>query len=84
MATPYLVPETKAYRIITRSANTMVRLQSGDMLTIGGLIDKEQARTMRKVPILGDIPLLGRLFQSRSTSTEESEIVIVIKADIVK
>lgn len=39
---------------------------------------------MRKVPILGDIPLLGRLFQSRSTSTEESEIVIVIKADIVK
>ena len=74
----------KAYRIITRSANTMVRLQSGDMLTIGGLIDKEQARTMRKVPILGDIPLLGRLFQSRSTSTEESEIVIVIKADIVK
>lgn len=62
----------------------MVRLQSGDMLTIGGLIDKEQAKTMRKVPILGDIPLLGRLFQSRSTSTEESEIVIVIKADIVK
>lgn len=84
MATPYLVPEMKAYRIITRSANTMVRLQSGDMLTIGGLIDKEQAKTMRKVPILGDIPLLGRLFQSRSTSTEESEIVIVIKADIVK
>lgn len=84
VATPYLVPEMKAYRIITRSANTMVRLQSGDMLTIGGLIDKEQARTMRKVPILGDIPLLGRLFQSRSTSTEESEIVIVIKADIVK
>lgn len=84
VATPYLVPEMKAYRIITRSANTMVRLQSGDMLTIGGLIDKEQAKTMRKVPILGDIPLLGRLFQSHSTSTEESEIVIVIKADIVR
>lgn len=82
VATPYLVPEMKAYRIITRSANTMVRLKSGDMLTIGGLIDKEQAKTMRKVPILGDIPLLGRLFQSHSTSTEESEIVIVIKADI--
>lgn len=84
VATPYLVPEMKAYRIITRSANTMVRLKSGDMLTIGGLIDKEQAKTMRKVPILGDIPFLGRLFQSHSTSTEESEIVIVIKADIVR
>lgn len=84
VSTPYLVPEMKAYRIITRSANTMVRLKSGDMITIGGLIDKEQAKTMRKVPILGDIPLLGRLFQSHSTTTDESEIVIVIKADIVK
>lgn len=84
VSTPYLVPEMKAYRIITRSANTMVRLRSGDMLTIGGLIDKEQAKTMRKVPILGDIPLLGKLFQSHSTTTDESEIVIIIKADIVK
>ena len=84
VSTPYLVPEMKAYRIITRSANTMVRLKSGDMITIGGLIDKEQAKTMRKVPILGDIPLLGRLFQSHSTTTDESEIVIVIKANIVK
>lgn len=84
VSTPYLVPEMKAYRIITRSANTMVRLKSGDMLTIGGLIDKEQAKTMRKVPILSDIPILGKLFQSRSTTTDESEVVIIIKADIVK
>lgn len=84
VATPYLVPEMKAYRIITRSANTMVRLKSGDMLTIGGLIDKEETKTLRKVPILGDIPLLGKLFQSHGTSTDESEIVIIIKADLVK
>ena len=83
VATPYLVPEMKAYRIITRSANTMVRLQSGDVMTIGGLIDREQSKTVRKVPILGDIPILGKLFQSHSTSTEESEIVIIIKADII-
>lgn len=83
VSTPYLVPEMKAYRIITRSANTNVRLLSGDMLTIGGLIDKEDSKTFRKVPILGDIPILGKLFQSRSSSTEESEIVIIIKADII-
>lgn len=84
VSTPYLVPEMKAYRIITRQADTMVRLKSGDMLTIGGLIDKEESRTFRKVPILGDIPLLGKLFQSRGQSLEESEIIIIIRADIIE
>lgn len=84
VSTPYLVPEMKAYRIITRQANTLVRLASGDMLTIGGLIDKEESKTFRKVPILGDIPILGQLFRSTSKSMEESEIIIVIKADIIK
>lgn len=83
VSTPYLVPEMRAYRIITRQANTMVRLRSGDMLTIGGLIDKEESKTFRKVPLLGDIPLLGKLFQSKSRSVEESEIVIIIKAEIL-
>ena len=83
VSTPYLVPEMRAYRIITRQANTLVRLKSGDMLTIGGLIDKEESKTFRKVPILGDIPLLGKLFQSKSRSVEESEIIIIIRAEIL-
>lgn len=83
VSTPYLVPEMKAYRIITRSANTKVRLASGDTLTIGGLIDKEEGKTLRKVPILGDIPILGKLFQSRSRTREESEVVIIIRAEII-
>ena len=84
VSTPYLVPEMKAYRIVTRQADTMVRLKSGDEIVIGGLIDKETSKTFRKVPILGDIPLLGKLFQSRSESTEESEIVIIIRAELIK
>lgn len=83
VSTPYLVPEMKAYRIVTRQADTMVRLHSGDELVIGGLIDKEESTTFRKVPILGDIPLLGKLFQSKSRSVDESEIVIVIRAEIL-
>lgn len=83
VSTPYLVPEVKAYRIVTRQANTMVRLHSGDMLTIGGLIDKEETRTVRKVPILSEIPLLGKLFQSKHTSVDESEIIIIIRADLI-
>lgn len=84
VSTPYLVPEMKAYRIITRSANTMVRLASGQLLAIGGLIDKEEGKTFRKVPILGDIPLLGKLFQSHGKSLEESEIIILIRADVME
>lgn len=83
VSTPYLVPEMKAYRIITRQADTMVRLKSGDEIVIGGLIDKETSTIFRKVPILGDIPLLGKLFQSKKTSVEESEIIIIIRAILV-
>lgn len=84
VSTPYLVPEMKAYRIITRQADTMVRLKSGDEIVIGGLIDKETSTIFRKVPILGDIPILGKLFQSKKTSVEESEIIIIIRAELVK
>ena len=83
VSTPYLVPEMRAYRIITRQADTMVRLKSGDEIVIGGLIDKETTETFRKVPILGDIPLLGKLFQSKSNSVEESEIIIIIRAELL-
>ncbi len=83
VSTPYLVPEMKAYRIVTRQADTMVRLHSGDELVIGGLIDKEESTTFRKVPILGDIPILGKLFQSKSRSVDESEIIIIIRADLL-
>lgn len=83
VSTPYLVPEMKAYRIITRQADTLVRLRSGEELVIGGLIDKETVYSFRKVPILGDIPLLGKLFQSKSTSVEESEIIIIIRANLI-
>lgn len=83
VSTPYLVPEMQAYRIVTRQANTLVRLKSGDSLTIGGLTDRTENKVQRKVPLLGDIPLLGKLFQSEKNSIEETEIIIIIKADII-
>ena len=83
VSTPYLVPEMQAYRIVTRQANTLVRLKSGDSLTIGGLTDRTENKVQRKVPLLGDIPLLGKLFQSEKNSVEETEIIIIIKADII-
>lgn len=84
VSTPYLVPELKAYRIMTRQAATRVRIHSGDVLTIGGLIDRQSSDSLRKVPLLGDIPLLGKLFQSRQHTEEESDVIIRIRADIVE
>lgn len=84
VSSPYLVPEMRAYRIVTREANTRVRLQAGETLTIGGLIDREVMHTKRKVPFLGDIPLLGKLFQSDKRSVSEAEIVILIRAEVVE
>jgi len=58
--------------------NTKIRTLSGKPLVIGGLIRQERNIHVAKVPILGSIPLLGYLFQSRKESLENSELVIYI------
>ncbi|HEB11964.1 MAG TPA: hypothetical protein ENI06_12220 [Spirochaetales bacterium] len=58
--------------------NTKIRTLSGKPLVIGGLIRQERSIHVNKVPILGSIPLLGYLFQSRKESVENSELVIYI------
>jgi type II secretory pathway component GspD/PulD (secretin) len=58
--------------------NTKIRTLSGKPLVIGGLIRQERNIHVAKVPILGSIPLLGYLFQSRKESVENSELVIYI------
>ena len=62
----------------------MVRVKSGECIIIGGLIDKQDNQTRQKVPILGDIPILGKLFQSNNRHVEESEIIIAITAEVLK
>jgi len=84
VSTPVLVTELKAYRFMTRQAETQVRIQQGKTLIIGGLIDKEDIENFRKVPILSSLPFIGRLFRSHYTSSKETEIVIMVKAEIVK
>ena len=58
--------------------NTKIRTLSGKPLVIGGLIRQERSIHVNKVPILGSIPLLGYLFQSRKELVENSELVIYI------
>jgi MSHA biogenesis protein MshL len=63
--------------------DTIVRVQDGNIVAIGGLMRQESLIAGSQVPGLGDIPGLGLLFQQRNTRTTKSEIVILLKPTIV-
>jgi general secretion pathway protein D len=58
--------------------STHVRTPSGKPVVIGGLIQQDQDRSRSRIPLLGDIPLIGRLFQNRVESTDMTEMVIYV------
>jgi general secretion pathway protein D len=64
-------------------ASTRVRVEDGGVIFIGGLQRTETTNTVDKVPFLGDIPFLGRLFRRDEVSTKKKDIYIQIKAEIV-
>jgi len=63
--------------------DTIVRVQDGNIVAIGGLMRQESLNAGSQVPGLGDVPGLGLLFQQRNTRTTKSEIVILLKPTIV-
>jgi len=63
--------------------DTIVRVQDGNIVAIGGLMRQESVNAGSQVPGLGEIPGLGLLFQQRNTRTTKSEIVILLKPTIV-
>ena len=67
----------------TRKAETMVNIPSGMTMVIGGLLDSDDTKTITKIPILGDIPILGELFKYHNDSKEKSEIMILITPRVV-
>ena len=76
--------KTGAYTISTRQAETEVRMQDGATLVIGGLINNSESKGSSKTPFFGDLPILGKLFQSSSRKQDDSEIVIFLTARIMK
>lgn len=67
-----------------READTIALIKDGQTVVIGGLKKKETTREVRKVPILGEIPLLGNLFRSEGESIVNSELVVFITPRIVE
>lgn len=66
-----------------RKAETSIAMSSGQTMAIGGLISSETSKDVHKVPLLGDIPIIGNLFKSTSFSRGETEVIIFITPTIV-
>ncbi|RNC79849.1 MAG: hypothetical protein ED557_11975 [Balneola sp.] len=64
--------------INSRVLDSTVRLKDGETIILGGLIQESETENINKVPILGNIPLVGRLFRNKSTNLIKSELVIFI------
>ncbi|HWT37931.1 MAG TPA: type IV pilus secretin PilQ, partial [Paraburkholderia sp.] len=75
---------TLAYQIGTRNASTSLRLRDGETQILGGLISDEDRATADKVPGLGQLPVLGRLFSNHNGDHVKTEIVLQITPHIVR
>ncbi len=67
-----------------REMTTMAKVKSGQLLIIGGIIDESTGTQGNKVPILGDLPLIGYAFKSETKFTKKRELVILLRPQIVE
>ena len=68
----------------TRRIDTEVELQDGQSFAIAGLLDNETSQTLSKIPGISNIPVLGKLFQSRTISKTNGELLVVVTPEIVQ
>jgi len=73
-----------AYQIGTRNAQTVVRLRDGETQILGGLISAEDRNTSARVPGVGHLPMVGKLFGNNSGNAKKTEIVLSITPRIVR
>jgi general secretion pathway protein D len=74
----------KQYKFGTRTTDTVINLRDGESVIVGGLIKDEERKSMVKIPILGDIPVLGKLFSSTEDGTIKTDILMSITPNIVR
>jgi general secretion pathway protein D len=73
-----------AYQIGTRNAQTVVRLRDGETQILGGLISSEDRNTSSRVPGLGHLPMVGKLFGNNSGTGKKTEVVLSITPRIIR
>jgi pilus assembly protein CpaC len=70
--------------LITRRADTTIELGDGERFVIGGLVDHQWTGNVDKVPLLGDIPVLGALFKAHRFRRDDRELLIVVSPQLVR
>ena len=75
---------TLAYQIGTRNANTFLRLHDGETQFLAGLISHDEQMTATRLPGLGDLPIVGRLFSSQLDNGTHSELVLAVTPHVVR
>ena len=68
----------------TRRVQTEIEIESGQSFVIGGLLDNRVTETLSKIPGLGSIPLFGKLFQSRALNKNNTELMVMVTAELVR
>ncbi|MEO1167986.1 MAG: type II secretion system secretin GspD [Pseudomonadota bacterium] len=66
-----------------REIDTTVTVNDGEIIALGGLLDDNERRTIQRIPILGDIPIIGELFRSRSRTRTKTNLMVFIRPTIL-
>ncbi len=79
-------PIAGASDIVTteRQITTQVIAKNGEVIILGGLLEDEVNQTQQKIPVLGDIPYVGRLFRNDSTTVDKSNLMVFLKSTIIR
>jgi len=70
--------------VSVRNVNTEVELAEGQSFAIGGLLDNRETETFSKIPFIGDIPILGKFFQSKTKNRTNTELMVIVTPQIVR
>jgi len=68
----------------TRRAKTGIELRDGQSFALAGLLDNNEQRSLARIPVISDIPIIGSLFKSKSFQKEETELMFFVTAQLVK
>ena len=77
-------PSGDSFVISSREAQTKVLIKNGDTIVIGGLISEKEVVNYNKVPVLGDIPVIGFLFKHKKITKQRTELIVFVTANIVE
>lgn len=67
-----------------RSFETVLTVDDGEILAIGGLLNDDERKTIERIPLLSDIPLVGELFKSRSRSRSKTNLMVFIRPTVLR